>query len=509
MTGNLLSILVFLPLAGALVLLVLPKEQKQLIRSFAGGVAVMAFLVSLIVWSRFRGAAGGIQLGESYSWIDFGLVQLRYELGVDGLSMPLLVLTTLVTAIAVFASFRIETRVKEYFAWMLVLTTGLLGVFTALDMFLFFLFFELTLIPMFFLIGIWGGSERSRAAFKFLLYTGLGSAVMFVAFIALAFKGAEATAFAETTFNMIVLADIFANPANPEVLSSAVRTGLFVAIFLAFAVKLPVFPFHTWLPAAYTQAPTAVTMILAGVLSKMGAYGLIRIGYGILPDQAANFALVIAVLAVVNIVYGACLALVQSDLKTLIAYGSMSHMGIILLGAASLTEAGMQGAIFQMVSHGIIAALLFFIVGALYERTNTSTISELGGLSKSVPVLAGFMLAAAMASLGLPGLSGFVSELLAFMGIFGAAELIPAAYWIGGIGILGMILTAGYLLWAVQRTTFGSMREQFKGLPDVRPAEYVPLIGLLGLSLLIGIYPNLLSDIINTTVIEMITRAGG
>ncbi|TMW72181.1 complex I subunit 4 family protein [Alteribacter natronophilus] len=509
MTGNLLSVLVFLPLAGALILLMLPRENHGLIRSMAGGTALLTLGVSLFAWSRFDGAASGMQLGESYPWIDFGMAAVRYELGVDGLSMPLLVLTTVIAAIAVLASVKITERVKEYFVWMLVLTTGLLGVFTALDLFLFFLFFELTLIPVFFLISIWGGKERNRAAFKFLLYTGLGSAVMFVAFIALAFTGAEAAASAQASFNMIVLADMFANPAIPEVLGTAVRAGLFAAVVLAFAVKLPVFPLHTWLPAAYTQAPVPVTMILAGVMSKMGAYGVLRVGYGILPDQAATFAAVIAIFGVINIIYGACLALVQTDLKMLIAYGSMSHMGIILLGAASYTQAGMQGAIFQMVSHGLIAALLFFIAGALYERTKTGALSELGGLSRSVPVLAGFMLAAAMASLGLPGLSGFVSELLAFMGIFGAGDLIPAAAVIGIIGVIGMILTAGYLLIAVQRTAFGEMKEQFKGLPDVRPGEYVPLIGLLGLSILIGVYPNLLSDIINTTVIDIITRAGG
>ncbi|WP_096437573.1 complex I subunit 4 family protein [Alteribacter populi] len=510
MIPNLLTWLVFLPLAGAALVLTIPKENKNVIRSLAAGTAVLTLILSLFVWAGFDRGVTGIQMGESYPWIDFGFLQLHYELGVDGLSMPLLVLTTIVTTLAIFASMRIQERVKEYFAWTLALMTGMLGVFVALDMFLFFLFFELTLIPMFFIIGIWGGKQREYASFKFLLYTGLGSAVMFLAFIAMYYKGTEAMLFQESTFNMIRLAEIYANPLNPEALTNTFKAGLFIAIFIAFAVKLPIFPFHTWLPNAHVEAPTAASMILAGVLLKMGAYGLLRIGFGILPDQAANFATLIAILGVINIIYGACLALVQTDLKKLVAYSSISHMGIVLLGAASFTEAGMQGAIFQLVSHGFIAALLFFMVGAIYERTKTRTISEMGGLSKSVPVLAGFMLAAAMASVGLPGLSGFVSELLAFLGIFGASpELIPAAKAIAVIGALGIILTAAYLLWAMQRTTFGKMNEKYNGIQDARPMEYIPMIGLLGFSLLIGIYPHILSDVINTTVIDLVSRIGG
>ncbi|RNA67802.1 complex I subunit 4 family protein [Alteribacter keqinensis] len=510
MIPNILSWLVFLPLAGALILLVIPRENKNVIRSLAAGTALITLILSLIVWSGFDRGASSAQMGVSYPWIDFGLLQINYELGIDGLSLPLLLLTTVVTTLGIFASFTIQDRIKEYFVWTLVLMTGMLGVFTALDLFLFFLFFELTLIPMFFIIGIWGGKKREYASFKFLIYTGLGSGVMFLAFIAMAFKGSEAIGAAEATFNMAALADIYANPANPEAVSAAFKTGLFAALLLAFAVKLPIFPLHTWLPDAYAEAPVAATMILAGVLSKLGAYGLLRIGYGILPDQAVSFATFIAVLAVINILYGACLALVQTDLKKLIAYASISHMGIILLGAASFTEAGLQGAIFQMVSHGVITALLFFMVGAIYERTKTRELSELGGLSKSIPVLTGFMLAAALASLGLPGLSGFVSELLAFIGIFGASpDVIPQAVPIAVIGALGIILTAAYLLWAVQRTAFGQLNERFTGLKDARPVEYIPMVGLLGVSLLIGIYPNVLSDVINSTVIDFVSRIGG
>ncbi|MBU9710324.1 complex I subunit 4 family protein [Evansella tamaricis] len=508
MIANILTLLVFLPLAGALLIFTIPNENKNVIRSIATATSLVALLISLIVWANFDRGASGLQFAQLVQWIDIGFLQLNYEIGIDGLSMPLLVLTTVVTALAIFASFSIENRVKEFYIWTMVLLTGMLGVFVALDMFLFFLFFELTLIPMFFIIGIWGGKEKVYASFKFLVYTGLGSAVMFITFIVMFFKGAQASG--EATFSMIQLAEVFANPANPEVLTSGVRAALFLALFVAFAVKLPVFPFHTWLPNAHVEAPTAASMILAGVLLKMGGYGLIRIGVGIFPDQATRFALLIAILGVVNIIYGALLALVQTDLKRLVAFSSISHMGIVLVGIASFTASGMQGAIFQLVSHGFISALLFFMVGAIYERTKTRTISELGGLSKSVPVLAGFTLAAAMASVGLPGLSGFVSELLAFIGVFGAsAEILPAAKTIGVIAGIGIILTAAYLLWAMQRTTFGPMDEKYSGLPDARPLEYIPMIGLLGFSILIGVYPNILSDVINITVLDILSKIGG
>jgi NADH-quinone oxidoreductase subunit M len=507
MIPNILSLLVFLPLLGALIILTIPGEHKNVIRSVAGITSFATLILSIIVWNSFNRGVSGLQFAENYTWIDLGFVSFNYDLGVDGLSMPLLVLTTIVTFLAVVASVTITERVKEYFVWMLILFTGMLGVFVALDMFLFFLFFELTLIPMFFIIGIWGGKEREYAAFKFLLYTGLGSALMLIAFFAMFYQGLLT---GEASLNFLRLAEIYANPANAETITNTFRAGLFLTLFIAFAVKLPIFPFHTWLPDAHVQAPTAASMILAGVLLKMGAYGLLRIGFGVLPDQAANFAWLIAVLGVVNIIYGALLALVQKDLKKLVAYSSISHMGIVLLGAASFTTAGMQGAIFQLVSHGFIAALLFFMVGAIYERTHTRMIEELGGLSKTIPILAGFLLAAAMASVGLPGMSGFVSEFLAFMGIFWASpDVIPAAKTIAVIAALGIILTAAYLLWAMQRTTFGQLHQSHAHLEDARPIEYVPMVCLLGLIILIGVYPAILGDVINTTVIDIVSKIGG
>ncbi|MDG5787296.1 NADH-quinone oxidoreductase subunit M [Evansella sp. AB-P1] len=513
MIPNLLSWLIFLPLAGALLILTVPKENKNVIRSIAIGTSGVTLIVSLILWGAFDRAFSGLQFYQAAPWIDLGLVRLNYEIGIDGLSLPLIILTTIVTTLSLFASLNISERVKEFYIWTLVLLTGMLGVFVAQDLFLFFLFFELTLIPMFFIIGIWGGKEKTYAAFKFLVYTGLGSAIMFLSFLGMYYYAFQATGLqmlGGSGFSIPILTQIFAEPAFAEVLTTGVRGALFLGLFVAFAIKLPVFPFHTWLPNAHVEAPTAASMILAGVLLKMGGYGLIRIGVGILPDQASRFALLIAILGVINIIYGALLALVQTDLKRLVAFSSISHMGIVLLGIASFTASGMQGAIFQLVSHGFISALLFFMVGAIYERTKTRTISELGGLSKSVPVLAGFTLAAAMASVGLPGLSGFVSELLAFIGIFGAdASILPAAKTLGVIAGIGIILTAAYLLWAMQRTTFGQLDDKYKELSDARPLEYVPMIGLLGFSILIGVYPNILSDVINITVIDILSRIGG
>lgn len=510
MIANILSLIVFIPLLGLLFTLLVPKDNPSAIRAIALIASIFSLLLALFVWINFDSSTSEIQFIESYKWIDVGFVEFNYDLGVDGLSLPMVLLTTIVMTLSIVASFGIKERVKEYFLWMLLLQVGLTGVFVALDMLLFFLFFELTLIPMFFIIGIWGGQEREYASFKFLIYTGLGSIIMLLAFFGLYFLGAHASGFTEVSFNMIRISEILANPIDANAVSLNAKLVVFVALFIGFAIKLPIFPFHTWLPDAHVQAPTPASMILAGVLLKMGAYGLLRLGFGALPEAAAYFATLIAILGVINILYGAMLALVQTDLKKLIAYSSISHMGIVLIGAASFTTAGMQGAIFQMVSHGFIAALLFFMVGAIYERTNTRMIASLGGLSKSMPILAGFFLAAAMASLGLPGLSGFVSELMAFIGIFGAsAAIIPSAKVIAVIAALGIILTAAYLLWAVQRTTFGPMRDEYTGLADAKPIEYVPMIGLFMMSLIIGVYPAILSDVINITVIDLVSKIGG
>ncbi|WP_078593531.1 complex I subunit 4 family protein [Evansella clarkii] len=510
MIPNILSWLVFLPLAGALLILAIPKENKNVIRSLAAVTVLAAVLLSILVWISFDRTVSGMQFQQLIPWIDLGFVQINYEIGVDGLSVPMLALSSIVTALAVFASFNIQERVKEFYIFILILLTGLFGVFVALDLFLFFLFFELTLIPMFFIIGIWGGKQKTFASFKYLIYTGISGAILIMSFIAIYFIGMQASGWTHSTFSIPALAEIYANPAAPEVLTSGIRGALFLALFIAFAIKIPVFPFHTWQPIAYAEAPTAATMILSGVLLKMGGYGLIRIGIGVFPDQVARFATLIAILGVINIIYGAVLALVQNDLKRLVAFASISHMGIVLLGIASFTAAGIQGAIFQLVSHGFITALLFFMVGALAERTNTRNISELGGLSKSVPVLAGFTLAAVMAAIGLPGLSGFVSELLTLIGVFGApADILPAAAVFGVLAGLGIILTAAYLLWAVKRTTFGPMQEKYSTLKDARPIEYIPMVGLLGLSLLIGVYPTILTDVINVTVTDILSRIGG
>lgn len=510
MIPNILSFTIFIPLLALAFIFFIPRDNGGAIRAVALTASLIALVLSVFVWVGFDSSSAAIQYAEHYQWIDVGFVQFNYDLGVDGLSLPMLVLTTIVMFLALVASHSITDRVKEYYIWMLLLQAGLTGVFLALDMLLFFLFFELTLIPMFFIIGLWGGVDRKYASFKFLVYTGLGSIIMLLGFFGLYFIGAYASAFTEVTFNMISLSQVMANPLAPDAVPFSLKVWVFVALFIGFAIKMPIVPFHTWLPDAHVQAPTPASMILAGVLLKMGAYGLIRLGYGILPDVAAHFATLIAVLGVINIIYGALLALVQKDLKKLVAYSSVSHMGIVLVGLASFTVSGVQGAIFQMVSHGFIAALLFFLVGAIYERTHTRMIAQLGGLSQTMPILAGLFVTAAMASLGLPGLSGYVSELMVVIGIFSApAAIIPGAKVIGAFVGLGIILTAYYLLWAVQRTTFGPIASTNEGLADIRPIEYVPALGLLALSLVIGVYPKILSDTIGLTVIEILAKLGG
>ncbi|MFS8631022.1 MAG: NADH-quinone oxidoreductase subunit M, partial [Bacillales bacterium] len=378
------------------------------------------------------------------------------------------------------------------------LLTGMLGVFAAENLMLFFIFFEITMIPMFFLIGKWGYAEKEKAAYSYLIYNGLGSAIMLIAFIVL---------FAKTgTTNIAALTDILASdgltPVGKEI-GEGLKVGLFIALLVAFGIKLPILPLHTWMVRVHVQAPPSIVMVHAGVLLKIGAYGLIRFGMEMFPEQFESFAVLIAVLGVVNLLYGAFLALIQDDFKMVLAYSSISHMGIVLIGLGALNEAGLQGAIFQVVSHGLIAALLFFLVGVFYERLGTTIISKLGGMAKGLPITAGFILAAAMASLGLPGMSGFISEFLAFLGIF---ETQPV---LGVLGVLGMILAALYMLRAVLGTTFGPVKERWQSLKDTRPAEAVPMLVLLGFIVLIGVYPAVLNDPLYVTLESIVARMGG
>ena len=495
---NWLSILVFSPLLGMLVISFIPKLERKLL-SVVGILATLpALIISLILFFQYRSGAHLEKFNESYNWfslknsIQYGeLFSIKYELGIDGLSLVLLVLTTVIATLAAIASVTIKKELKGYFLLFLLLEIGMLGVFSSQNFILFFLFFEITLVSAFFLIGKWGYEEKEKAAYSFLIYNGLGSAILLIVII---------TLFAKTgTSNLVALQEIIASDTFPDSLA----LGLFVALLVAFGFKMPIVPLHSWMVRVHVQAPPAVVMIHAGILLKIGAYGLIRFNMGLFPDQAENFSVLLAVLGVINLLYGAFLALVQSDFKMVLAYSSVSHMGIVLIGLGSLNEAGIQGAIFQMISHGLIAALLFFLVGVFYERTKTSEIPNLGGMAKAMPLTAGFLLVGVMASLGLPGMSGFVSEFMAFLGLF---KEMP---WLAAVGAIGIIMTALYLLRAVLGVTYGKPNREWAGVVDLRKIESIPVIVLTALIVAIGVYPNLLSGPLQETLEVIMLKVGG
>ncbi|QHT63481.1 NADH-quinone oxidoreductase subunit M [Paenibacillus lycopersici] len=516
-----LSLITFSPLLGLLVVLFLPKHRSRWIKVTAITATLLPLLLSLWLYADYDSVKGGKAYEETATWISTSLdktavgevgsytLQFQYHMGVDGLSMPLLLLTTIVGTMAALASVHIKKRWKSFYIWFLLLEVGMIGVFLARDVFLFFVFFEMTLIPMFFLIGIWGYMNREQAANKFLLYNGIGSAIMLLAFVLLvATAGFRAdlqpneqqthltfSGSYEVISSNLADKDAYVNMPqlsqgsdNPLYMSDRMHWVIFLLLLIAFGIKLPVFPFHTWMLKVHAEAPPSVVMIHSGVLLKMGAYGLLRFGVFMFPDVTKDWATALAILGVVNILYGAVLALVQEEFKLVLAYSSISHMGIVLLGIASLNEVGLHGAIIQLVSHGFISALLFLIVGSIYERTGSTELRHLGGLARSMPFLSGVLLAAGMASLGLPGLSGFVGEFLSLLGLFDSMRAITA------IAVVGVILTAIYVLRSVLGITFGAIPERFAAVRDVRLVEAVPMIALLAFIVLIGIYPAVLTD---------------
>ncbi|MHB1133762.1 MAG: complex I subunit 4 family protein [Chloroflexota bacterium] len=485
-----LSAIIFLPIVGAIVIALLPRENHKLLRGAAALFSGLALVLSLAMWAQFQGGDNlGPQFVERFTWIERFNVQ--YFLGVDGLSLPLIFLTTLLSFLAVLGSWgSIKNRVKEYHLLLLVLETSILGVFSSLDLLLFFLFWELELVPMFLLIGIWGGPRREYAAIKFVLYTLAGSAFMLVGILALYFTSNP------NTFDMTVLAQTS--------WAREFQLVAFALIFVAFAIKLPMFPFHTWLPDAHVEAPTAVSVLLAGVLLKMGGYGMIRVCFSILPDAAREYAPYLAVLAVINVLYGAGLSMVQKDLKKLVAYSSISHMGYVLLGLAAMQQVALNGAALQMFTHGAITGLLFFLVGAVYEKTHTREIAKMSGLAPQMPALAVLWVMAGLASLGLPGMAGFVAEFTIFVGAYGPLPI----YTI--LGAAGIVVTAGYILWMVERVFFGPPKpEQGLGhVGDARGLEMVPLLTLTGIVILVGFYPSVITEVINAGVLPVVARLG-
>ncbi len=462
-----LSGLLLIPLLGLLLILAMPKTAASSIRKVAIAATALTFLLSVKVLLGFQPQLAAAQFEERLPWIP--QLNIAYHLGVDGLSMPMVLLTTLLALLACIASWSIKERHKEYYILYLLLEVGMLGTFLSLDLFLFYIFWELVLVPMYFLIGIWGGGRREYSAFKFFVYTLAGSLFMLLGVLALYFRA--------HTFDLIALAQM------GHTFDAGFQRLMFLAFFLGFAIKVPIFPFHTWLPDAHVDAPTPISVLLAGVLLKMGGYGFFRISYPLFPDGAQWFSTAMAVLGTINIVYGAFVAMAQTDFKRLVAYSSVSHMGFVLLGLSSFTPEGVNGAMLQMFTHGTITGGMFLLVGVLYDRAHTRALDAFGGLGAKLPKYAGFLTFFSLASLGLPGLSGFVAEFLSLVGTFPAHPAITA------VAVLGIVVSAAYMLMVMQKVLLGPLNEKWKAMPDMKLSEIVVLVPLLLLVLGVGVYP--------------------
>ncbi len=470
-----LSIVLYLPLAAALFLIFfVSKERTGFIKWFSNIVAFVDMLLSLYLIPYFDYGTLSMQFVERYEWIP--TLGVQYFLGVDGISFLLVLLTTVLGFIAILSSWTaIHTRVKEYYIFMLILQTGMMGVFMALDFVLFYIFWEVMLVPMYFLIGVWGGVRKLYAAIKFFLYTFLGSVLMLLGILTLYFYNHQVTG--TFTFNILELMKLG--------YTRDIQFWVFLAFFVGFAIKVPMFPFHTWLPDAHVEAPTAGSVILAGVLLKMGTYGFVRFALPFLPDATIYFLPWMIGLSVIGIIYGALVAMMQPDMKKLIAYSSVSHLGFCMLGVFVLNEPGMNGAVMQMINHGISTGALFLIVGIIYERRHTRMIKDLGGLSTSMPVYAAIYAIITMSSLGLPGLNGFIGEFLVLQGTW----LNPEYWWVAFFAATGMILGAAYMLWLYQRVMFGKAEGENASVPDLNFREKMTLLPLVGLAFWIGLYP--------------------
>jgi NADH-quinone oxidoreductase subunit M len=486
-----LSLLLFLPLVGAFILLFVPKQNEDAIRWIANIVALVGFVISIPLWFWVNPQNADFQLVERAPWIP--TIGAEYFLGVDGLSTLLILLTTLMGFIAILSSWTaITERVKEYYIFLLVLQTGMLGAFMSLDFLLFFLFWEVMLVPMYFLIGIWGSANRLYSAIKFFLYTLVGSVVMLLGILALYFYHHSQTNV--YTFDVTQFHRLTNMPYN-------LQWWIWLAFFLGFAIKVPMFPFHTWLPDAHTDAPTAGSVILAAVLLKMGTYGFLRFSLPILPDATRGFVPFIVLLSIIGIVYGALVALAQKDWKRLVAYSSVSHMAMVMLGMFALNPVGITGSIVQQLNHGISTGALFLIVGIVYERRHTREISEYGGLSKIMPVYAAVFLVMTMSSIGLPTLNGFIGEFLILQGVFVASKLWAA------FAASGVVLGAAYMLYLYQRTMFGKVENpKNERLPDLNVREFVTFAPLLALAVWIGIYPSPFLKRLDTSVQHVVAR---
>ncbi len=475
------------PVLGIVVILLLPRNSVWLIRLTALAATAIAFGFSLSMLAHFDTTTTQMQWECVRAWVP--QLNINYHLGVDGISFPLVLLTTFLSLLACMGSWVIHDRHKEYFALFLLLEAGMLGTFIALDLFLFYIFWEIVLVPMYFLIGIWGGGRKEYSAFKFFVYTLTGSLFMLLAILAVYLQLG--------TFDMLTLARL------GRTLDIHLQQWLFFAFFLGFAVKVPVFPFHTWLPDAHVDAPTPGSVLLAGVLLKMGGYGFLRIAYPFFPEAARMAGWAIVLLGTINIVYGAFVALAQTDFKKLVAYSSVSHMGFVLLGLASGTALGVNGAMFQMISHGLISGAMFLLVGVIYERTHTRQLEDFGGLGARIPVYGGFLIFFSLASLGLPGLSGFVAEFMTMVGAFGAWR------WYTIVSTLGIVMAAAYMLKVIRQVLLGPLNEKWKTVTDMTWWERLTLAPLMLSVLALGVFPLALLKIQQVSIqqfIEHVTR---
>ncbi len=480
----LLSGIIFLPVIGALIILLIKRSNEVLIKTMALGVSLLTFFISLPLFFNFDKGFRGMQFVERHDWIPSW--NIKYYLGVDGISVLFILLSTLLGVLCILISWNsIKEKVKEFYIALLLIQAAMVGVFSSLDFFLFYIFWEAMLIPMYLIIGVWGGPRRIYSAIKFFLYTLVGSVLMLVGIIVLYLNGGK-------TFDILQLMN--------QDYSYHLQLILFWAFFAAFAVKVPMWPFHTWLPDAHTEAPTAGSVILAGILIKMGAYGFLRFSLPFFPEASVKMAPWMLLLSVVAIIYGAFICLVQKDLKRLIAYSSVSHMGFVTLGIFALNQQGLEGGILQMLNHGIVTGALFLLVGVIYDRTHSREISYYGGLASVLPVYAGFFMAFTLASIGLPGLNGFIGEFLIILGGFKASMIV------GVMAATGIIIGAAYMLWLYQRIFFEKTNPNVVGLKDMDLREIITLAPLLILILWIGVYPNTFLSFLHISVEDLLQK---
>ena len=496
---HLLSWMIFFPLLGAGLILLVPKKYPTLMKLIAVAATIPPLWWAANLYVQFDRGSSGFQYVEKVPWIS--AFNINYYLGIDGISVPMVLLTALLAFLCVIASWNINEHVRGYFALFLLLNTSMVGVFCALDFFLFYVFWELMLLPMYFLIGVWGGPNKEYAAIKFFLFTLVGSVLMLIVMLVFYFGSVEPTSGLHS-FDLTILAD---QAVHLDLLKdTTIRWLCYLGLFIGFAIKIPLVPFHTWLPDAHVEAPTAISVILAGVLLKMGTYGILRISYPLLPDMARAFALYAAIFGLVSIIYGALCAMAQTDLKKLIAYSSISHMGFVMLGMSVFSNTtAINGAVLQMFNHGTVTAMLFLLVGVIYDRAHIRDIDGFGGLAKTMPIYAGYTGLAFFAGLGLPGLSSFISEALVLVGSFQQYKIITIT------ATTGIILTAAYFLWTMQRMFLGPQNKKWAELPEISLREAFTLTPLALIVILLGFYPMPVLDLIGTTLKHTVAMVVG